>query len=257
MQNSQPEQGRSVSGKRLAVGYARVSTKRQGDQGISLEAQKTAIREFAEHAEYELIEMFDEAASAMGRQSLGRRRQLIKALEMAKQNHAVLIVWDWSRLSRDTSFPAQVLKYLPSLDHVICAAEGTNLQLASDHAVLRHTQQSGEKISQRTKQAMDQMRAEGAIFGNPEMAAKVQKLGTKAWRTSTDDLVQKIAGVLRDMEDPYGISYSDIADILNARGIFTQQGNPWNKSRVRQPAKRAREHLEKEQEEANPRFGMF
>lgn len=257
MQNSQAEQGRSVSGKRLAVGYTRVSTKRQGDQGISLEAQKTAILEFAEHAEYELIEVFEEIASAMGKQRLGRRPELIKALELAKRNHAVLIVWDWSRLSREKSFSTQVLKYLPTLDYVICAAEGSNLKRASDHAVLRHAQHTGEKISERTKQGIARRKADGSVFGNPDMASVVQKLGTKAWMTSTDALVQQIAHVLRDMGDQDGLSYSDIAAILNARGIFTQQGNPWNKSRVRQPAKRAREHLEKEQEESNPRFGMF
>ncbi|MBM2323032.1 MULTISPECIES: recombinase family protein [Marivita] len=257
MKNNQTEPGRSVSGKRLAVGYARVSTKRQGDQGISLEAQKTAIREFAEHAEYELIEVFEEAASAMGMQSIGRRHQLIKALEMAKQNHAVLIVWDWSRLSRDAAFSAQVLKYLPALDHVICAAEGTNLKRASDHAVLRHAQEKGEKISQRTKQGMAQKKADGAIFGNPEMGSRVCKLGTQAWREKTDVLVQKIAAVLRNMEDPHVVSYSEIANILNGQGIFTQRGNPWNKSRVRQPTKRARELLIVEAQKANPLYGAF
>ena len=44
-----------------AVAYARVSTKKQGDHGLSLNGQMVQIDHYAAEAGYEIVERFEEA----------------------------------------------------------------------------------------------------------------------------------------------------------------------------------------------------
>jgi DNA invertase Pin-like site-specific DNA recombinase len=246
--------------RKLAVGYARVSTVGQGDNGISMEAQKTSIKEFAERAGYTLVEIFEDVASGVGAKSYSTRDGLRRALDMAVRERSHLIVWDWDRLSRYSNFEKQILKHLPGRDQVICAKNGTVLVEAAKHAAFKHSEVVATEISRRTKEGMRKRREEGAVFGNPEIRTKVQPLGSARWSETSKKLDHKIADVLREQPDPFASTYAEVADLLNMKGLQTLQRKEWNKSRVRQPVARAREILRREEEaqqETSIRFGMF
>jgi len=245
---------------KLAVGYARVSTPGQGDNGISLDAQKIAIKDFAEHAGYTLVEIFEDAASGMGARSFANRKGLRLALEMASREGSDLIVWDWDRLSRYSSFEKQILKSIPASSKVICAKDGTALREAAKNATFKHAEAVGSEISRRTKDKMEKMRLEGVVFGNPEIRDNVQPLGAAAWSKTALEQDQRIAELLRALSDPFTPTYAQVADLLNSKGLRTLHGKEWNRSRVRQPVARARKLLRAEEDmelEADPRFGMF
>lgn len=87
---------------RPAVGYIRVSTGKQSDTGMSLDAQADAIRGEAARLSYDLNEIYEEAASAYGPDS-SRRSGLLQALKRASELGAPLIVPSIDRLSRDLS----------------------------------------------------------------------------------------------------------------------------------------------------------
>ena len=53
-----------------AVAYARVSTKKQGDHGLSLGEQMGQIDHYAAEAGYEIVARFEEAASATDEDSI-------------------------------------------------------------------------------------------------------------------------------------------------------------------------------------------
>jgi site-specific DNA recombinase len=61
-------------------GYIRVSTARQGEQGVSLEQQKSAIQTYADRNELELIRWFEEqeTAAKRGRPVFGEMLKLLK-----------------------------------------------------------------------------------------------------------------------------------------------------------------------------------
>ncbi len=253
----------SVRGKplpKLAVGYARVSTSRQSKKGISLDAQKVAIRDFTEYAGYTLVEIFEDSASGMGARSFADRKGLRLALELASHEGSDLIVWDWDRLSRYSSFEKQILKHLAEGSKVICAKDGTLLSDAAKNSAFKHSEVVGSEISRRTKARMDEMRLEGVVFGNPEIRDKVQPLGVDAWSKVAKEQDLRIADLLRGLPDPFAPTHAQVADLLNEKGLLTLHRKEWNKSRVRQPVSRARQILraeEKMKHEADPRFGKF
>lgn len=252
--------GGKADGGNFAVGYVRVSTKGQGISGISLDAQKVAIERFAEAAGYELIECFEDTASGVGEKSFKRREGLNAALDLATREKAVLIVWDWDRLSRCRDFEEQLRRFCVNETRIVCAKEGTKLRDASQASTFAHGEHKAREISRTTKEGMAKKRAEGAVFGNPQITTKVQPLGAASYGQAAQDLARRIADVLRMLDDPFGVSYSQVADLLNEKQIRTLQNRDWNKDRARTPVTKARELLKKEEEDAlrsHPNFGMF
>lgn len=196
--------------RKLAVGYARVSTVDQGANGVSLDAQKAGIETFANAMDYTLIEIFEDSASGVGANSFRKRDGLTAALDLAAREDADLIAWEWDRLSRHAEFARQVRKVLPDSDRIICAKNGNSMLDASRDATFAHSEKMAAEISRTTKEGMAKRRADGAVFGNPDILTTVQPLGVTR-SNSADDLVRKIADVLRDLDDPFKITYAEIA----------------------------------------------
>ncbi|WP_164517251.1 recombinase family protein [Tabrizicola piscis] len=121
------------------IGYVRVSTQGQGETGISLDIQRDAIRAFAGHLGIPVIEIFEDVASGRGAKSFPSCRGLQRALEAVRDHDALLVVWDWSRLSRHADDEATITALLPD---------------AAKAGQLLHAQCSAEEISKRTKEAM-------------------------------------------------------------------------------------------------------
>lgn len=242
----------------LAVGYVRVSTVGQGMSGISLDAQQAGIRKFADTKGYRLIEIYEDVASGVGAKSFHIREGLQTALDVAARNGAVLIVWEWDRLSRFAAFEKQIAKVLPDRARVICAKEGSELSDASNAAVLEHSERTAHEISRRTKEGMAKKRAEGVVFGNPDITTAVQPLGSAAFSKKADALVRQIADILSKLDDPCQLTRSEIARLLNAKGLQTLQDNEWDASRVREPLKKALLLLQSEEgPESLPTYGLF
>ena len=70
--------------------------------------------------------------------------------------------------------------------------------------------------------------------------------------------MERIASVLRQ-EDAAGLSYAEIAALLNSKGIRTSRNKEWNASRVRIPVTKARKLLQEEEAfySRQPGFGMM
>ncbi|MEW2912301.1 recombinase family protein [Leisingera sp. JC11] len=244
---------------KLAVGYVRVSTVGQGESGISLEAQKAAIRTFAEHAGYTLVEIFEDVASGVGKKSFHSRKGLKNALDLAVRAGADLFVWDWDRLSRFAGFEDQLRTVLSDLDRVICVKKLNMMAEASRAAIHAHDERVAGEISRATKKGMDRKRAEGAVFGNPEILTDAQPLGVAANSNNACEHVRRIADVLRGLDDPFAPTYAQVARLLNEKGLRTLHGKEWTVSRSRIPVKRAREIIRNDEEDALqslPTYGM-
>jgi DNA invertase Pin-like site-specific DNA recombinase len=244
----------------VAVGYARVSTKRQGEKGSSLEAQRAAIQAYSDAMGYTLIEIFEDVSSGVGAKSFHNRKRLQSALDLADHNDAVLIVWDWDRLSRHAGFERQVQKVLPDAKRIICAKDGMNMLEASRAARFKHGEHAAANISRATKEALAKKKAQGVTFGNPAIATEVQPLGTESWSNTRKDHDQTLADVLRRLPNPMEITREQAAEVFNQNGLLTLHKKEWTKSRVTEPLKRARELLRSEDQErmtTNPIYGMF
>jgi DNA invertase Pin-like site-specific DNA recombinase len=85
------------------IAYVRVSTDKQTDRGVSLDAQRAKVRAYAELYELELVEVIvDAGASAKTLERPGLQR----ALAMLKRGHAdalLVVKLDRSRGASETS----------------------------------------------------------------------------------------------------------------------------------------------------------
>src|SRR5687767_7280094 len=85
---------------RLAVAYYRVSTQRQKESGLGLEAQNKAVYYYAKATSLRIEKEFTEAESGKN----AKRPQLKKALLYCRKHKALLIIAKLDRLARNVAF---------------------------------------------------------------------------------------------------------------------------------------------------------
>jgi len=211
------------------VAYYRVSTDRQGQSGLGLDAQRAAVAKHIGAAE--LVAEFTEVES--GRKN--DREQLAAALATAKRTKSMLVIAKLDRLARNVHFISGLLE---SNVPFVCAdmpeADRTFLQMMAVFA-----EWEARKISERTKAALAQVKAQGRTLGcpTPEIgsAAGIARIQAKA-----DAYAQRVGPVVRDIMNRCGANtLRDIAAELTMRGIETPRGNTdWRASQVSNLLKR-------------------
>ncbi len=195
------------------VAYYRVSTKRQGQSGLGLEAQQALVAPYADG----ILHSFTEVESG----KVDARPQLDAALAMCRETGASILIAKIDRLSRDAAFLLTLRK--AGVD--IVAADMPNagtLEFGVRAVVAQHER---EEISKRTKDALAAAKARGVKLGCPNPRAG--GLASGAARREKQQAVAKqampIISALRDA----GASLRAIAGKLNDAGIPTALGGKW------------------------------
>jgi DNA invertase Pin-like site-specific DNA recombinase len=215
-----------------AVAYYRVSTKRQGDSGLGLDAQRRAVEQFVRARNAELINSFTEVES--GRND--NRPQLAKALHMARITGATLVAAKLDRIGRRA---AHLLSLIDNSGVKFVAADMPEANETTVGIMAVIAQDESRRISERTKAAMAAAKANGRTFGNPNGARALRMAGTtnvKAVvkiKANADAHAKALVPVLEALHEGGITSLGAIADALNARGILTRRGGKWHKSTVR------------------------
>ena len=211
------------------VAYYRVSTDRQGQSGLGLDAQRDAVARHIGQAE--LVAEFTEVES--GRKN--DRAQLAAALATAKRTKATLVIAKLDRLARNVHF---ITGLLESGVSSVCAdmpeADRTFLQMMAVFA-----EWEARKISERTKAALAQVKAQGRALGSPTPKVGSAE-GVKVIKAKADAYAEKVGPLVRDIIKRSGAStLRDIAEVLTARNIETPRGNcAWHASQVANLLKR-------------------
>ena len=147
-----------------AVGYIRVSTDKQADHGISLEAQKAKLEAYAALYELEMIDVIvDAGASAKTLQRPG----LQQALAMLKAGAAnALLIAKLDRLTRSVRDLGTLVDQYFSSDKItlLSVADNIDTRTAAGRLVLNVlgsvAQWERETIGERTTEAMAHKRAQ-------------------------------------------------------------------------------------------------
>jgi DNA invertase Pin-like site-specific DNA recombinase len=153
------------------IGYERVSTARQGENGLGIAAQRQAIDGFAAQRGAALIARFTEVESGRNPD----RPELGRALHLAKVTGATLVIAKLDRLSRNAAF-------LLTLRDSGVRFAAVDLPEANDLTVgimALVAQQEREAISRRTKEALAIARSRGVKLGNPNGAAALKRAGKR------------------------------------------------------------------------------
>lgn len=202
------------------VAYYRVSTERQGQSGLGLEAQQTAVKQYADG----IIHSFTEIESGKN----DDRPQLQAAIAMCKATGAALLIAKIDRLSRQAAF---LLTLRDSGVQIVAAdmPHAGTLEFGIRAVVAQHER---EEISRRTKAALQAAKARGVKLGSPNPAAG-SAAGIASIQASADQFAQRILPIIADIERSGCTSLRAIAAALTARGVQTARGgHKWGASQV-------------------------
>ena len=220
------------------IAYYRVSTKKQGESGLGLEAQKNTINQFLASSPYELVSEYVEIES--GRKTDKRRPQLRAALEQCERESATLMIAKLDRLTRNVGFLTTLLDRqvpimaldMPNLQDP--AMSRFILQLMANVAELERAQ-----ISERTKKALAARKARGMSLGSPTPANGAQA-GGLVTADQANEFASQVYPVIQELKKFGCATLAKIAQGLSARGIATATGKKaWSISAVRNVVNRA------------------
>ena len=223
-----------------AVCYYRVSTDKQGESGLGLEAQRQATESYCKSAGLEIVDSKTEVVSG----TKNDREELTEALNRVEvSGDCKLVVAKLDRISRDVGFIDQLLK---SGVKFVCAdmpeANQSMIQFMSVFA-----QYEARMASERTKAALAQKKEQGVKLGNPRLAEARAKVDVKAANRKANDIKKRKADEYAlKMKGPIGEAVNDgcdslqkIANWLNLHHFTTDRGAKFTATTVRRMIKRA------------------
>ena len=213
-----------------SVAYYRVSTREQGEEGHSIDAQRATVRRHLNGGEWDLIEHFTEIESGRMRQ----RPELNAAIDMCIDEGATLICAKLDRLTRNVGFLCTFIERrvpvifcdMPNMHNP--AQNKMILQLMATVA-----EYEAALISERTIAGLEAAKGKGVILGSPNPKAGSAVAAVKR-ATAADKFAMRV-GPLIDQLRKYGCaSLAEIALGLEARGQLTARGKGrWQASAVR------------------------
>lgn len=209
-----------------AIGYIRVSTEKQANEGVSLEAQEAKIVTWCKANGYELVKVYVDAGIS-GALPMDSRNGLSDALVTLKKCKAdALVVVKRDRLSRDNIEAGLIDRECAKLKAKVMATDGNNGDAPEDmlmrgmfdlfatyerlvikmrtRAALQHKKRTNQKYCNQTPYGFEAI--EGRLVEVKQEAEVVAEI--RAARSS-------------------GSTLQAIADSLNGRGIPTKTGKTW------------------------------
>jgi DNA invertase Pin-like site-specific DNA recombinase len=247
------------------VAYRRVSTQKQGQSGLGLEAQDAAIRAYQQATGCTIVRQFKEVETGKEDQ-MENRPELLKAIALAKRTGATLVIAKLDRLARSVFVTATLHK--AEIDFVCCDNPTANKLTIQILAAIAENE--AKATSQRTKDALKAYR-EGrrvskrirALYPNgvpadvieatagklgaslPQcrnLTDKARQLGVKAasesHRQKADEFYAGLVDHIQELKAT--MSLHQVAVRLNEEGEVTRRGKLWNHAQVKRVLARSK-----------------
>ncbi|GGM16223.1 recombinase family protein [Deinococcus aerophilus] len=208
-----------------AVAYYRVSTTKQGQSGLGLEAQRHAVTVFARSRGLDVIREVIEIETGTAKRD---RPQLRAALETARGAGAVLMIAKLDRLARNVAFISSLME--ARTPFVACdMPDATELTVHIMAALAEH---EARLIGTRTRDALAAAKARGVKLGSPvPMSEACRAAGRASTARKAQAAYSSVNGYVRLMRQT-GMSLREIASRLNAEGHRSRTGKTWNHAQV-------------------------
>jgi len=241
------------------IGLIRVSTDKQGESGLGLEAQQTAIEAYRKQCDCVLIRTYKEIESGT-HDSIEDRPQLRAAVSHARRSGATLVIAKIDRLVRSTVIGA----YLKTSGVKFIACDNPYANELTIDILVAVAADEARRISTRTKEALAAYKANGRVSKRIKLmhpdgvpaaiaAATAGKLGAslpecrnltsegmakgrsrsaKVRKATAIDAYSDLSEYMRDLHGQ-GLTLLAIAKRLEEDGHTTRRGKSWNPVQVR------------------------
>jgi DNA invertase Pin-like site-specific DNA recombinase len=218
------------------IAYYRVSSARQGESGLGLNAQREAVARLAKSGP--ILAEYTEVESAKSHKN---RPQLLAAMAEAKKRNATLLIAKLDRLARNVHFVSGLME--TGVDFIAAdMPEAIPLTLHIFAAMAEHERRM---ISQRTRAGMEAAKREIEANGfrvSRRSGRTYSKHGNPNWQPALEaaNRARRRPGQVADPIERMihslridGLSFRQIASKLNAGGLQTPSKAQWHPSSVR------------------------
>jgi DNA invertase Pin-like site-specific DNA recombinase len=203
-----------------AIAYYRVSTQKQGQSGLGLEAQQAAVVNYAAANRLTIVSPAGEFTEIETGTNKRQRPKLQAAIAAAKAQDAVLLIAKLDRLARNVHFITGLQE--SGVKFVAVDMPEANELTVQIMAVM--AQHEAKMISERTKAALSAAKVRGVKLGSPDnLTDQAQRAGQVANKVQARRAYKKLSGYIQMMRDT-GMSYLAIARKLNDEGNRTRTG---------------------------------
>jgi DNA invertase Pin-like site-specific DNA recombinase len=229
------------------VTYFRVSTAKQGQSGLGLDAQKEAVQQYLNGGRWEVIGEFIEVETGKGSDALEKRPQLREALAVCKKQKARLLIAKLDRLARNVHFVSGLMESKVSFV-ALDIPEANDLTI---HIMAAFAQHEAQRISERTKAALAASKARGTKLGAAGPANLKRNVEERVQASKA--FAEKLRPVLAGYKDA-GLTQEQQVSALNELEIKTPRGSKWTRMalhRVIQRLKEVDEYVEHRTHEAD------
>ncbi|MBK3776254.1 resolvase [Azospirillum brasilense] len=214
---------------RRFVSYLRVSTQKQGQSGLGLDAQRSAVTNYLNGGASELVEEFLEVESG----KRADRPVLARALTACRRHRAVLIVAKMDRLARNVAFVSNLLE--SGVEFVACDLPTANR--LTIHILAAVAEAEAAAISQRTRVALAAAKERGVALGTPaNLSNRAAGTARSAEMRSAQakERALDLLPVVSEIQAGGVTSLSGIARAMTERSIPTPAGKSvWSAQQVR------------------------
>jgi len=203
---------------RKYVSYLRVSTQRQGQSGLGVEAQRIAVAGYLNQIGGQLLSEHVEVESGSSR----KRPVLAEALAQCRRDGAILVIAKLDRLARNVAFVSSLME--SGVEFLAVDAPYANRLMI--HILAAFAEHERELISLRTKAALSAARARGVRLGShgQRLAASRRADAIEAAEAYRQPIVLALQSGAKTL--------NQIAAHLNKDGWTTRMGAAWSAGTV-------------------------
>ena len=197
------------------VAYYRVSTTKQGINGLGMDAQRDAVARFLSGGHGSLLAEFAEVESGKRKD----RPELAKAIERCRKQAVTLLIAKLDRLARNAAF----LLNLRDSGVDFIAVDMPHADRFTVGIMALVAEKERDQISQRTKEGLAAAKRRGIKLGNPQ-PAKALCCAVAANKRRADIYAKSLLPVIQEIQEAHVNSLRGIARCLRARGFKTACG---------------------------------
>lgn len=223
------------------IGLVRVSTEKQGNSRLGLEAGYNDLKSYCALKDAELITTLEEVESGT-HDDIIDRPTLLRALTLCKRHKATLLIPKVDRLVRSTIVHSDIKRSKVPF-RAVDNPEANEFTL---DILVACAAQEGRQASDRTKKALAAYKARGGLLGsnlvgchlNDDDRTKGRTKGNRKQVREAIEVYEDLIPLMKSWKEE-GLSLRAIADRLNEQGNSTRTGAAWTAVQVMRTLDRA------------------